>query len=739
MAQGHEDIIDSFSDRKYKNALNEMYSDNSIGAAHKANASSGYGNERTFVGWDGNISIRSDFSAGDYEYFRPSERNPKADLKKIEMSMMAYDNVGIIHNVIDLMADFSCSGVRIVHPNTAEERFFKEWWNHINGDYISERFLNYLYRMANVIVNKTWAKIPASVEKQWSSTYGAKFEKISQEKRRIPYRYNFLNPLSIEVIGGDFSCFTGVRRYALKLGSMIKSSYEKMKADYKNLKIDDYLDLLPDDIKKIINNKNGNSLVPLDEENVAVYYYKKDDWRVWATPMISSIFKDIIELEKMKLADISALDGAISNIRLWSVGIIGDSPQTSILPTKAMLNKIRSIISNNVGGGVMDLVMGPEVSFKESTTQVHKFLGMEKYTPVLSNIYDGLGVPYNSSGSGFNNNFIMMQTLVERLEYGRRVLSDFWNNEIKIVQKAMGFTRPAEIMFDMINLGDDASYKKLLLDMADRNIITDETLLTNFRLFSSAEKVKLKREFKERKKLTMPDKASPYHNPQTAHDLAKIVLQGGGVAPSELGVELLPKKSGEKTLNEDRTEMQVKVAKENAKNQKEFAPKLPAGRPDSSKDSIKRKKRAEKPSAKASIQDDSDFVNVFLWANAAQKEISTILTPAIVQGAFNKKNLRQLTTEESEKFEVISYKVLCNVKPFSEIDDKLVYQILDSNPKIPEEIICSAKYLKGVFKNKNDREPTVEEMRQIQSSAVALFNQKIVTSEDEFTEEILNG
>lgn len=738
MADGHDDLIESFSDRKYKNAINEMYSDNSIGVAHKANASSGYGNERTFVGWDGNVSIRSDFSRGDYEYFRPSERNPKLEAKKIEMSMMAYDNVGIVHNVIDLMADFSCSGIRIVHPNSAEERFFQEWWDHINGDYVSERFTNYLYRMANVIVNRTWAKIPASVEKQWSSTYGAKFEKSSQEKRRIPFRYNFLNPLSVEVIGGEFSCFTGVRRYALKLGSMIKVSYERMKAEYKNLKIDDYMEMLPDDIKKILNNKGTSNLVPLDEDNISVYYYKKDDWKIWATPMIHSIFKDIIELEKMKLADISALDGAISNIRLWRVGVIGDTPQTSILPSKAMLNKIRSIISNNVGGGVMDLVMGPEVDFKESNTQVHKFLGMEKYTPVLSNIYDGLGVPYNS-GAGFNNNFIMMQTLVERLEYGRRVLTDFWNKEIKIVQKAMGFTKPAEIMFDMINLGDDAVYKKLLLDMCDRDIISNETLLTNFRLFSSAEKAKIRKEYKERKKLSVPDKASPYHNPQTEHDLAKIVLQGGMVAPSELGVELLPKKEGEKTINEDRTEMQVKVAKEGAKNNAEFAPKIPAGRPNSSKDSLKRKRRSEKPSAKANVEESSSFVNMFLWANSAQKDISTILTPAIVQGAFNKKNLRQLTTEETEKFEIISFKILCNMTPFSDIDDKLVYQILESNPKIPEEAIVSAKYLKGLFIKKNDRDPTIDEMRQIQASAVALLHQKVKTTEDEFNEEFLNG
>lgn len=734
MADGHENVIESFADRKYQNTLKDNYSDGGVAGIIKSTANY-YGEDRTFVGYNGTTSIRSDYNRGDYEFFRPSERNPKSDLKKIEMSMRAYDNVGIIRNVIDLMADFACCGVRIVHQNAAEERFYQEWWEHINGDSVSERFLNYLYRVANVVVNRTYAKVPVSIKRQWSSTYGANFEKQYTESRRIPYRYNFYNPLSIEVIGGEFASFTGINKYALKLGTIVKSAYDRMMAEYKMLNIKEYIDILPDDIKKAI--KSGGNLIPLSEDNVSVYYYKKDDWKIWATPMIHSIFKDVIELEKMKLADISALDGAISNIRLWNVGVIGDSPANSILPTKAMLNKLRNIIASNVGGGVMDLVMGPEVTFTESNTQVHHFLGMEKYEPVLANIYGGLGVPYGGD-KGFSNNFIMMQTLVERLEYGRKVLGDFWRKEIKIVQKAMGFTRPAEIMFDMINLGDDAAYKKLLLDLADRDVISYETLLTNFRLYSSAEKNKIKREFKERQKNTMPDKASPFHSPDKKHDLAKIILQGGGVAPSEVGLELLPKKEGEENMNEQRTEMQLKLAKENAKNQKQYKPVGSAGRPSTSKDTTKRKRRTEKPKTKGS-EENSEFINRWVWANTAQKQISEIVSPAIVKGAFNKSNLRQLTDEETTMVELINYQVLCNIKPFSQINEEVVYLTLDSSPKIPAEILCSAKYLKGVFKSKNDREPTVDEMRQIQASAFSLYFEEVKTTEQELDEEVLNG
>ena len=169
---------------------------------------------------------------------------------------------------------------------------------------------------------------------------------------------------------------------------------------------------LPPDILKAIN--NGDNTVPLDPEKVSVHYYKKDDWLVWANPMIYSILDDIIMLEKMKLADVAALDGAISNVRLWSLGDIDNK----ILPTKNAINKLRNILASNVGGGTMDLVWGPELSFTESSTQVYRFLGKEKYEPVLTNIYAGLGIPPTltgiaSNGGGLTNNFISLKTIFE--------------------------------------------------------------------------------------------------------------------------------------------------------------------------------------------------------------------------------------------------------------------------------------------------------------------------------------
>ena len=104
-----------------------------------------------------------------------------------------------------------------------------------------------------------------------------------------------------------------------------------------------------------------------------MFYYKKDDWSNWANPLIYAILDDVIMLEKMRLADLSALDGAISNIRLWTLGNLDHK----ILPNKSAINKLRDILHSNVGGGTMELVWGPELTYTESNSQVYKFLGSE--------------------------------------------------------------------------------------------------------------------------------------------------------------------------------------------------------------------------------------------------------------------------------------------------------------------------------------------------------------------------
>ena len=692
-------------------------------------------NRRSFLDIEPNRSVRTGFTRDDYNRFRSSESVPKRQKEAIRMCMQAYDKVGIIRNVIDLMADFAGQGINIVHPNKRIEKFFRAWFNKVNGIERSERFLNTLYRCGNVVVKRRTAKISRKVERDLKSAASPDMEALVRNvtKKEIPWKFDFLNPMSIEVIGDELATFVGQPQYALKVSKLVRGLANKgIMTDspyHKNIQA-----LLPPDIVKSI--KEGESVIPLDPEKVSVHYYKKDDWLVWANPMIFAILDDIIMLEKMKLADISALDGAISNIRLWSLGDLDNK----ILPTKAAINKLRNILASNVGGGTMDLVWGPELKFTESSTQVFRFLGKEKYEPVLTNIYAGLGVPPTLTGAagssgGFTNNFISLKTLVERLEYGRQVLVNWWNQELEIVQKAMGFRLPAKIHFDQMVLSDEASEKNLLIQLADRNIISAETLVERFGEIPEIEKIRIRREEKDRRGEVMPQKASPYHTPQHRNDLEKIALTKDSMQPEDFG--LVPSnetgnhpltdpkdRRDKESINkekEEKEEKRMELKKKNSpapKQEEKFNPtgRPEDGRPKNSTDKGPRKQRVDKPKQ---IVSQTEIASMSLWAGEAQAKINEVINPAIL-AHYNKKSLRSLTKSEMDQLEHLKMCILCNIQPFMEINADTLNNLLKNPVKETASFKNLMSSLKKDFFNRNNRKPNVDELRKMAVSSYAL-------------------
>jgi hypothetical protein len=532
----------------------------------------------------------------------------------------------------------------------------------------------------------------------------------------------------VEVVAGDLAQFVGDPVLGLKISPRLRNAIVQAQRNQElSPQVKKMIEKIPKDVLAAIN--SGQKLLPLDQDKVSLYYYKKDDWELWADPMCYCILDDLIMLNQLKLADKSALDGAICNVRLWQLGIIGDSPATSILPTKTAINKLRNILANNIGGGTMDLVWGPELTFTESNSQVWRWLGSEKYQTVLMAIYEGLGVPVSlrgqSSGSTNTGNFIGLNTMIKRLQYGRDRLIDFWAKQLKHVHKAMGFPGPPpEIVFDFMALADEPAERQLLINLWDRDIISDDTILELFGRLPNIEKSRVKGEMKERTYERMPYKASPYHNPDKEHDYRKILLQGGGVAPSEIGIDLQDRKPGEVPMIEKQQEMQLqmkdmdiksreKMNQENNKRQIQMKKMGTPGRPKNKTETTKRKsKPADRPSTRA-------FVEIFMWANAAQQLIADTITPALLY-AYDKKDLRSLSKEEAGEIERIKFNMLGSIEPFENLSAERIHQALivsTANADIDE----NANMLRTQFSLQNGRAPTIKELHQIYSSAYALY------------------
>lgn len=623
---------------------------------------------RDFRNLTSGVSGRPGLRGHDFDWFRPGQAAPSDPKDIIAFARYAYRRIGIIHNCIDLMGDFSSQGVRLVHRNKTVENFYNNWFNEVGGKRITERIGHLLCREANVPIRAYTARINNKKRKDMQQAIASvdldiRIDDVEYVKKEIPWRYSFIDPLLVEPIGGPLTTLSTRKILSLKiplsLQNLIKSLQQNNKPEAKEA----LSKISPD----IIEAANRGTDVILPTDKTYLLHYKKDDWQTWADPMVYSAFEPLNLYQRLQLTDKAATDGAMNKIRVWKIG----SLEHKLAPTPTASSTLADLLGANVGGGTIDIVWGPDIELLETSSDIQSYLGEDKYKPTLTAIYASLGIPPTLTGSGSGgttNNFIALKTLVERLNYVRSIIVDFWEEQVKIVQKAMGFRYPASIEFDIMYLEDPAAMTTLLLNMADRNIISDEFVQRNVKAIPEIENNRMNRESKQRDRYGV-EKVSPYHEVDKEHDLKKIVLQNGTSTPSEVGLDLKERKAGEKTIVEMR-------GVPNSPN----SPGSP-GRPKNSKDIMPRKEKTFKPKLKAST--------VELWAKKAQGEISKVINPLLLH-AFNKKNLRSLTTSEFNQLERIKFEILCNLEVGQDIDelsiataankpsDQVIHEVFDS-------------------------------------------------------------
>lgn len=709
------------------------------------------------------LTVRQGLSKFDYELFRPGERNLYHFRGIFEACLSAYERISIIHNAIDSMGDFTSQGIKIVHPNPGIEKFYQNWWHHVNANHISERFANLFYRTGNPIVRRNMAKVKSAILEDLRKGYAVAEDLLNsplntyddffhdydqmpekQEKpvkNLIPWEYDFLNPLFITLMGGDLALFSGQKQYGLEIPRNLINIIREPKTQLDIEMVAGIPDYIVNPIKK------GIQTIPLDPSRISVYHYKKDSWQQWAHPIIYSIMDEIIILQKLKMADLAALDGACSRICVWKLGNI----DKQMFPTAEAISKLSDILQHAGNGQRLDIIWGPDIDFKETASDFAQFLGKEKYVPTLEAIYVGLGIPPSltgsgGSGTGQSNLFLSLKTLIERLNYGRDALTRFWTKEIKIVQQAMGFRTPARVEFKNMILSDEAAQHQLLINLLDRDVISLERIREHFGYIPEIEDANIKKEYQSRESKKVPPKSSPFHDSHPELTLEKIFAQTGAITPTQVGLELDPKGPDEiapldlqvqnQKLQEDQFGHQKKIQtvqtkqdhQLNLQKQKDDTsvkklsikhgmtpdgapPGQPGqGRPKNSVDTQPRKQRTVKAT--------SDLITMQLWASSAQETISNIINPIFLKMC-NKKNMRSLTVAQVEEVEHLKWVLLCNTEPESEITQASIEKLI--NTHFPANIepdnywrVCVAAHVA-----KTGVTPTIEEIKQIQSYVYA--------------------
>jgi hypothetical protein len=637
-----------------------------------------------------------EFTQEDYYAFRPGSRIPSDFSGLMRECNYVYESNGLIWNIINLMTDFTIKGIRLVHKNKRQEAVFQDWFQRIGGIHISERFVNLLYRLGNVVVQRYTASVRDADEIAVAKPNKPDREGLPKmfipRKNEIPWKYVFINPGCCELIGGPLSSFVDKPTYGLKLPEELKNLIKAPKTPEERKIVES----LPKAIREAA---SSNKPYPLEEHRTIVYHFKKDDWYPWARPMISPILDELRTYEKLRFADQCILDGAASKIRIFKIGNL----EHKVPPKPAYAQKLSSLLETNVGGGTINIVWGPDLEIVETENSAWNFLGEEKYKPTLDAIYSTLGVPRtltaSTGGSGSTtSNYMSLKTLTERLSYGRALLIDFWEKEIAIFQKAMGFRTFAEVEFDQTIIANEDTEKQLLLQLCDRNLISEEMLQIRFGMKPHMEKVRLNREKRERESGTRVRKGGQWFDPEPEQKLKQIALQSGQITPGQAGLEVKPPDPTE-ISNMKKLPLMKKAAEP-----KKQPGQVGKGRPPGKKDSQKRKTKKYTPRTKGMVT---------IWANAAQNEISNILNPLILK-LYGKANFRKLTTEEFNNSERIKFNILCGLEPHEEITPERVKEELDKGllyPAYLEALREKVLYFKEIM----GKEPTIDEIRFMQS------------------------
>lgn len=463
--------------------------------------------------------VRQPFSREDYDWFRPGEAVPKKFKDTVKLCRSFYKSVGMVRNIIDLMVDFTCEDLEIIHTDLEKQIFFNVWAKKVQLQDRVESFVKNLLVDGNTVVKRVTGKLTKPVENEWvEKSLSAPDQKLktkdnTPDKREIPIRYIFLDVVNLSWNHDDISILTGDRKLSMSIPRHITSIMKnKDTSIYQSL---------PQDMRTKLG--SGDS-IQLDMDKIYYTSLRKDDWESWGTPLLYGIIPDVFYKNKLRLAEVSALDGVINVIRIWKLG----DHNLKIFPDVGAIDHLRDIITANPGGGALDIIWDSMIDMKDYYPPIDKILGAEKYTQVNSDILTGLGIPevlIGGRGSNFSNSFIQLKTLVEKLKGYRNRVLDWVNNETSMVCHAMGWKKAPLVRFKEMNLHDENVSKRLIVGLLDRGIISVESVLEVYGQDFSVEIERIRREEEKLKEYNI-DKFSPF-------DASKKLSSDDGGRPSD--------------------------------------------------------------------------------------------------------------------------------------------------------------------------------------------------------------
>ena len=294
----------------------------------------------------------------------------------------------------------------------------------------------------------------------------------------IPWDYISLNPLQMEPRG---SRFANEHYWVMMLSNRDMKPLSRFMSyryynDISTTKVN-----LPEIFKgKLQPARQGSPYAAelrLDQDRLAVIQdITKADYEDWATPQIYPAYKEVMFKRLMRQAEISATETLKHAITLIKLGNV----EEGFIPTEQQIERVAAALAG--GSQVHHLVWDDLIEGQMLQPNIGNIFDPKKYVQVDKDIYAALGISEAiMAGKGsFANSFMSIKLLLEKLETIRCKLEDWLRVEVKKIADAMKFRRLPVIKWGLMNLRDENAERKLWIDLYDRGIVSDESMLEQF-------------------------------------------------------------------------------------------------------------------------------------------------------------------------------------------------------------------------------------------------------------------
>lgn len=378
----------------------------------------------------------------------------------INLVTLAYFNIPLVRNTINLLQDFSISPLHIRTSNKTVKNFFTRWFEAINiNDFMAQWFLEY-YRSGNVFIYAFNGKI---ADEKFAKLKTAFAEAKSPE---MPIRYTILDP----------------KQVYLQVGPSWKSTYVRMLSTYeiqrlRNPQTPEDKQMLrdfPPEVQKQIKNYAATPWIytPLDTSRFYYNFYRKQPYEPLAVPMIWPLIDRLEYKLMLQKIDMSLVQTMEQVFLLVTAGAAKDQYNPGTNP-KA-LERLQQMFQTQTIGRVLVADYTTKAEWK--IPDLKEILGKAKYEQVDKDIREGLGYAFFGEDK-FANAAIKAKLFIENLREGRRVfLDNFLRPEIKKICQNLGFKNVPTIEFEEVDVADNTALQRVYLQMAQMGLLTPPEL-----------------------------------------------------------------------------------------------------------------------------------------------------------------------------------------------------------------------------------------------------------------------